>query len=176
MCFLKYEHFLFNFDLTESSKNLKTHSQRCGCWSSVVIRGGGNRRTRGKPPTLEGRPPPCHMLTLGLDAISKARMLAFCGHTWWRKLKNPGKTTDLGRATTTLPHADTGIQSRVAAVASKCVNHCTIQAPYVCNINPQNFNSSLTNIVVNFEPPAPGYRYTHDLGILIGELIVYAGT
>ena len=55
-------------------------------------------------------------------------MLAFCGHTWWKKPENPGKTTDLGRATTTLPHADTEIRSRVAAVASECTNHCAIQA------------------------------------------------
>ena len=57
-------------------------------------------------------------------------MLAFCGHTWWRKPENPGKTTDLGRATTTLPHADTGIRSRIAAVASECTNHCAIQAHF----------------------------------------------
>ena len=56
-------------------------------------------------------------------------MLAFCGHASWRKPENPGKTTDLGRATTTLPHADTRIRSQVAAVASECVNHCAIQAP-----------------------------------------------
>ena len=59
------KHYLFNFDYTESSKEL-------------------------------------------INAFSKARMLAFCGHTWWRKPENQGKTTDLGRATTTLPHADTG--------------------------------------------------------------------
>ena len=40
----------------------------------------------------------------------------------------PGKTTDLGQVTDTLPHADTEIRSRVAAVASQCVNHCAIQA------------------------------------------------
>ena len=57
----------------------------------------------------------------------------FCGHTWW-KPENLGKTTDLGRATTTLPHADTGIRSRVAAVASECANHCAIQAPEVYTI------------------------------------------
>ena len=43
------------------------------------------------------------------EGFSKARMLVFCGHTWWRKLENPGKTTNLGQTTTTLPHADTGI-------------------------------------------------------------------
>ena len=32
-------------------------------------------------------------------------MLALCGQTWWRKPENPGKTTEPGRATTTLPHA-----------------------------------------------------------------------
>ena len=26
-----------------------------------------------------------------IDAFSKAWMLAFCGHTWWRKPKNPGE-------------------------------------------------------------------------------------
>ena len=56
---------------------------------SVAIRGGGNRR---KPPTLDGRPLPCHMPTPGLPlfillrlhsqfkeliyAFSKVRMLA----------------------------------------------------------------------------------------------------
>ena len=33
----------------------------------MVIRGGGNRRTRGKPPTLDGRPLPCHMPTPGYE-------------------------------------------------------------------------------------------------------------
>ena len=50
----------------------------------------------------------------------------------------PGKTTDLGRATITLPHADTGIRSRVAAVASECVNHCAIMADRItatCTVN-----------------------------------------
>ena len=41
----------------------------------------------------------------------------------------PGETTDLGRATTTLPHAGTGIRSCVAAVASECFNHCATKAP-----------------------------------------------
>ena len=63
------------------------------------------------------------------DAFSKVRMLAFCSHTRWRKPENLGKNTDLGRATTTLPHADTGIRSLVAAVASECLKHCAIQAP-----------------------------------------------
>ena len=27
----------------------------------VVLRGGGNRRSWGKPPTFNGRPLPCHM-------------------------------------------------------------------------------------------------------------------
>ena len=48
-----------------------------------------------------------------------AWMLAFCGHTWWRKVENPRKTTDFGRAITSLPHADTGIRFWVAAVASE---------------------------------------------------------
>ena len=55
-------------------------------------------------------------------------MLAFCGHTWWRKPENPGETTDFRRATTTLPHAGTRTRSRVAAVSSECINHCIIQA------------------------------------------------
>ena len=44
---------------------------QCGCWRSVVILGGGNRRTRGKPPTLDGRPLPCHMPTPGFDPGSQ---------------------------------------------------------------------------------------------------------
>ena len=43
-------------------------------------------------------------------------MLALCGHTWWRKPAKPGKTTDLGQATTTLPHADTRIRSRALRI------------------------------------------------------------
>ena len=50
MNFVKFKDYLFNFDYTESSKNLKTRSQRRGCWRSVVVRGGGNQRTQGKPP------------------------------------------------------------------------------------------------------------------------------
>ena len=46
-------------------------------------------------------------------------MFAVCGLTWWRKLEYPEKTTDIGRATTTLPHADTGDGTRVAAVTSE---------------------------------------------------------
>ena len=38
---------------------------------SVVIRGGVNRRTRGKPPTLDGRPLSCLMPTPGLDPESQ---------------------------------------------------------------------------------------------------------
>ena len=38
---------------------------------SVVIRGGVNRRTRGKPPTLDWRPLFCHMPTPGLDLESQ---------------------------------------------------------------------------------------------------------
>ena len=38
---------------------------------SVVIRGGVNRRTRGKPPTLDGRPLFCHVPTPGLDPESQ---------------------------------------------------------------------------------------------------------
>ena len=38
---------------------------------SVVIRGGVNRITRGKPPTLDGRPLSCHMPTPGLDPESQ---------------------------------------------------------------------------------------------------------
>ena len=34
--------------------------------------------------------------------VLEGAVLAFCGHTWWGKLENPGKTTDLGRATTIL--------------------------------------------------------------------------
>ena len=60
----KFKHYLFKFDYTKSSKNLYTRSRRHGCWRSVVIRGGGNWRTRGKPSTLDGRPQPCHMPTL----------------------------------------------------------------------------------------------------------------
>ena len=42
-------------------------------------------------------------------AFLKARMLALCGQTWWRKPENPGKTTEPGPATTTLTHALTTI-------------------------------------------------------------------
>ena len=38
---------------------------------SVAIRGGGNQRTRGKPPTLDGRTLPCHMPTPGFDPGSQ---------------------------------------------------------------------------------------------------------
>ena len=62
-------------------------------------------------------------------------MLAFCDHTWWRKPENSGKTTDLRRATTTLPHDDTGIRSWIATLASECFNHCAIQAPLIHCIN-----------------------------------------
>ena len=56
-------------------------------------------------------------------------MLALCGQTWWRKPENPGKTTEPGRATITLPHALTRIRTRIAVVTSECVIHYAIQAP-----------------------------------------------
>ena len=66
-----------------------------------------------------------------IDAFLKARLLALCGHTWWRKPENPGKTIDLGRKTTTiLPHADTGIRSQIAEVTSKCVNKYIVKELY----------------------------------------------
>ena len=37
----------------------------------VVIPGGGNRRTRGKPPILDGRPLSCHMPIPGFDPGSQ---------------------------------------------------------------------------------------------------------
>ena len=55
-------------------------------------------------------------------------MLALCGPTWWRKPENPGKTTEPGRATTTLPHALTRIRTWIAVVTSECVIHYAIQA------------------------------------------------
>lgn len=39
-------------------------------------------------------------------------MLAFYGLTWWRKRENPQKTTDVGWAATTLPHADKQWQAK----------------------------------------------------------------
>ena len=36
------------------------------------------------------------------------QIMVFCGLTWWKKLEYPEETIDLGQATTTLPHADTG--------------------------------------------------------------------
>ena len=54
-------------------------------------------------------------------------MLAFCSHTWWRKLEYPGKTTEHGWATTILSHA--GNRTQAGAVTSE--RHlCAIQAPY----------------------------------------------
>ena len=41
-------------------------------------------------------------------------MLTFCGLTWWKKPEYPDEITDLGRATTTLPHADAGKQTRAS--------------------------------------------------------------
>ena len=61
------KHYLFNFDYTESSNSLWTCSRKRGCWRSLIIPGGGNRRTRGIPPTLDRRPLPCHMPTPGFD-------------------------------------------------------------------------------------------------------------
>ena len=45
-------------------------------------------------------------------------MLAFCGLTWWKKPEYLVETTDLGQATTTLPHADAGTRAQAAAVTS----------------------------------------------------------
>ena len=56
---------------------------------------------------------------------------AVVGVLWSYVVKETGEPRenhDIGRGNTALPHADTGIRSRVAAVASECVNHCTIQA------------------------------------------------
>ena len=59
----------------------------------------------------------------------KERMLVFCGQMWWRKPEHPGKTTDLGWATTTLSHALTRIQTQTTEVTSECFIHYPIQAP-----------------------------------------------
>ena len=67
----KFKHYLFNFDYIESSINLSTRLRRRVCERYVVICGGGNRRFRGKPPTLDGRPLPCHMSTPGFDLESR---------------------------------------------------------------------------------------------------------
>ena len=65
-----------------------------------------------------------------LGAFSKERMLAFCGLSLWRKTENPEKTTDLGWATTTLPHADTGNRTRAAAVTSE--RHIPALSSFLC--------------------------------------------
>ena len=54
-----------------------------------------------------------------IDAFSKVRMLAFCGHPWWMKSEYPEEATDLGRATTTLPYKNAGNWIQVAAVTNK---------------------------------------------------------
>ena len=38
----------------------------------VVLRGGGNGRIRGTPPTIDGRPQPCHMLIPGFEPRAAA--------------------------------------------------------------------------------------------------------
>ena len=58
----KFKHFLFT-SMTQKAQR----TRRRGCWRSVVMRGGGNRRTWGKPPTLDERSLPCHMPTPGFD-------------------------------------------------------------------------------------------------------------
>ena len=51
------------------------------------------------------------------------------GLTWWRKTNNPGKTTHLRQATTTLPHTYTLVQTWGQGSEKPVFNHCTIQAP-----------------------------------------------
>ena len=46
---------------------LFTRSLRHGCWPSVVLRGGRNRSSWRKPPTLDRWPLPCHMPTQGIQ-------------------------------------------------------------------------------------------------------------
>ena len=47
-------------------------------------------------------------------AFLKVLMFGLCGYMWWKKPKNPGKTTNLGQLTTPLPHTLTWIQTRTA--------------------------------------------------------------
>lgn len=54
-----------------------------------------------------------------INTFSKVRMLVSCVRTWWRKLENLEKTTDLGWVTTTLPHVSAGYRTRATAVTSK---------------------------------------------------------
>ena len=63
---LKFTHCLFT-SITQKAQR----TRRRRYWRSVVMRGGGNRRTRGKPPTLDERPLPCHMQTPGFDTGSQ---------------------------------------------------------------------------------------------------------
>ena len=57
--------------------------------------------------------------------------------------RGPGKTNDLRRVTTTLPHADSQIRSRFAAVASECFSHCTIQIFQPRNLLQNQWNAFL---------------------------------
>ena len=66
-------------------------------------------------------------LTELINAFSKARMIAYCDLKWWRKLEYLEKfTTDLGRATTTVPHANTGNRSRAEAVYQNLNQKCLL--------------------------------------------------
>ena len=56
-------------------------------------------------------------------------MLAFGGRMWWKKPEEE-ETTDLGQATTTLPHVDARDQTRVAALTGKDVTPM-LSRPYV---------------------------------------------
>ena len=53
-----------------------------------------------------------------INVISKAHMLAFCGLAWRKKTEYPEKTTDFGRATTNLPHAESGNRTGATVLTS----------------------------------------------------------
>ena len=52
-----------------------------GTWCYVVKRGGENRTTQGKPPSLVWRPLPCHMPTLTeWQRVKESQDLRMCNH------------------------------------------------------------------------------------------------
>ena len=58
-----------------------------------------------------------------IHLFSKAWILAFFGIVWWKKQEYRVGTTDIGRESTTFPHADTEKRFQAAEVASKGFTH-----------------------------------------------------
>ena len=64
--------FIFYYDYTETT-NLHARFRMLGCWRFVVMRGGVNRKDRGKPSIMDG-----HICTVVMSFLLPNILIEFC--------------------------------------------------------------------------------------------------